>query len=547
MRNWEVKGNINDLCGVKQESDILTFYNKVFKASEPTIIELIGSTGAGKTTFCQQFVDEEGKKVLGKTISASGNNTIIQTDIVILEDTKNRLFLKARTKRDIIKDLILVALNIDAEFKFDVKKNITDVVNKAGLKNNKDNEISVNINLVQGVYNLFRTNNLLQKFQKIAKDLQLNFKRKYNIERYVNDNTTNKDLIKLLEYIIYSKLKINDFYGGRHEISLDHKNILEKTLIPTNIFNRYKEGLEAFNEIVSFRLLFEQAILVLRCNEKAKLNLPEKFKKGVVFRQVLGHKKTELGIENNLEVNCKILLIPAATGGQLVDDKFVEQLNNMTMTEAQKSIVVITKIDKASSYEEYARNNYAGFIESLKGQIVTTHNSLIGILKDKQKKRIRTGYKIDKNANAINLFKSFDNTYLSKITKDKHGIHDSELHKIICKSNSRGEISENDIEDIVILDNWHSLISSTLEKENKEYYSEGNIILGEGCNKKKLVLKSSKNIKGMVSRCIDNFKWRVICIKHLLYFEQIILLYIINVMFGITEILTNILVPLNIL
>lgn len=66
------------------------------------------------------------------------------------------------------------------------------------------------------------------------------------------------------------------------------------------------------------------------------------------------------------------------------------------MTEAQKSIVVITKIDKASSYAECTQNNYAGFIESLKGQIVTIHNSLIGILKDTQRKRIRTGYKIDK-------------------------------------------------------------------------------------------------------------------------------------------------------
>ena len=79
-------------------------------------------------------------------------------------------------------------------------------------------------------------------------------------------------------------------------------------------------------------------------------------------------------------MNCKILLVLAATGGQLVDDTSVEELNNITMTEAQESIVVITKIDKASSYDEYAQNNYAEFIEGLKGQIVTTHNKLVGIL-----------------------------------------------------------------------------------------------------------------------------------------------------------------------
>ena len=286
MKIEEVKGNIDHLGRANQESDLTTFYNQVFKAFRPTIIELIGTTGAGKTTFCQQFVDEEGKKILSKIISTSGNNSIIQTDIAILEDTTSRLFLKARAKRDIIRDLVLVALSIDTEFKFDVKKSITDDVNKAGIKNGKDKKISVNINLIQGVYNLFRTIKLLHDFQKIAQDLQLNFKNKNDIEEYINNNFINKDLTKLLEDIIYSKLKINNFYGVRHEISLDHKYILEKTMIPLNAFDRYKEGLEEFHEIISFRLLFEQATLVLKCDEKAKRNLPEKFKRGVIFREV---------------------------------------------------------------------------------------------------------------------------------------------------------------------------------------------------------------------------------------------------------------------
>jgi len=113
--------------------------------------------------------------VLSKTISSSGKGTIIQTDIVILEDTNSRLFLKARTKSDIIRDLILVALIIDTKYEFDIKKSITDLVNKAGFKKSNDKDINVNIDLFHGVYNLFRTNKLLQKFQKIAKDLQLNF------------------------------------------------------------------------------------------------------------------------------------------------------------------------------------------------------------------------------------------------------------------------------------------------------------------------------------------------------------------------------------
>jgi hypothetical protein len=62
---------------------------------------------------------------------------------------------------------------------------------------------------------------------------------------------------------------------------------------------------------------------------------------------------------------------------------------------------------------------------------------------------------------------SFDNAYLSKITKDEKGNYDAELHKIICKNKSSVEISVSDIEDIILLDNWHTLISSVLERENR--------------------------------------------------------------------------------
>ncbi|MCB2357364.1 hypothetical protein [Clostridium estertheticum] len=438
MRNEEVKGTIDDLCSVNEDNDILTFYKQVLKDSRPTIIDLIGTTGAGKTTFCQQFVDDAGKKILGKTISNSGNSTIIETEIVILEDTKNRLFLKARTKSDIISDLMVVALNIDTEFKFDVKKSITDDANMVGVKNSNNEVSRFNIKLFQGVYNLFRTNKLLQKFQKIAKNLQLNFKKENSIKKCVNDDTVNKDLTQLLEDIIYSNLRIENFYGGRHEFSMDHKNILEETIIPTKIFDKYKERLEEFREIVSFRLLFEQAILVLRCNEKVKKSLPEKFKKGVVLRELQGHEKIEEKETSiNIEGNYKVILIPVATGGGIVDERIVEELKNVITSEPKESIVVLTKIDKASSYVEYTQNNYGGFIDGLKEQIVTSHNNLMG-------KR---------------LVVSFNNVYLSKITKDRQGNYDAELHKIICRNKTNREISVNDIEDIIIIDEWHSLVS----------------------------------------------------------------------------------------
>ncbi|MGH4122222.1 MAG: hypothetical protein ACREV6_04705 [Clostridium sp.] len=459
-----------DLCSSNQNSDIIDFYKQVLKSDDPTIIDLVGTTGSGKTTFCQQFVDEAGKKVLSKTITSSGNNTIIQTDIAIVENTKSRFFLKARAKVDIIRDLILVALSINPEYKFDIKKDITDVANKAGVVKNNMKEIKVNSDLFQGVYNLCRTIKIMGRFQKIAKDLQQNYTNEDNIQEYIRNNITNVSLNKLLDDIIYSELKVENFYGYRHEISLEEENILEKTIVPIKTFNKYKEQKEEFYEVVSYRLLFEQAILVLNCDEKAKKSLPEKFKRGVVFRDLQSHKKEEQqGTVVDFEAKCKILLVPASTGGELVDDKFLEGLKSV-ISDPKQSIVVITKIDKSSSYEEYAQGNYEAFIESLKQQIVITHNNLISRLEGIEACNINQPHKFDIEKMTRKIITSFDNAYLSKITKDKQGNYDAELHKIVCNNKSNQEISLSDIEDIILLENWYTLVTSILERENRVFY-----------------------------------------------------------------------------
>jgi len=43
MRYEELKGTIDDLCSVNQESDIITFYKWRFIATDPTITELVGT------------------------------------------------------------------------------------------------------------------------------------------------------------------------------------------------------------------------------------------------------------------------------------------------------------------------------------------------------------------------------------------------------------------------------------------------------------------------------------------------------------------------
>ncbi|WP_291635678.1 hypothetical protein [Clostridium sp.] len=455
-----------------QSGDIIPFYKRIFKSIEPTIIELVGTTGAGKTTFCQQFVDEEGKRILNKIITTSGNRTMIPIDIVILENTKSRIILKARTKSDITRDLILVAINIDSEFKFDINKSITDVVNKTGLKKNNEYGIKVNIDLYQSVYNLFGTIKLIEEFLEIAKDLQSNFTNEDNVENYISNNISNKKLIKLLDDIIFTELNIDDFYGHRHEILLDQENIIEKTIIPTNAFNKYKQQKEGLNQIASCRILFEHATLLFRCDEKAKRCLPEKFRKGVVFREPLGNKEARLisSVTNSCAIN-KILLIPVATGGLLVDDKGIEELKNIILSESKQNIVVVTKIDKSSSYEEYTLNNYKGYIESIKEQIVITHNNLIDRLELTEECNANQVNTVDRNIILKKIIAFLDNAYLSKITKDKQGFYDAELHKIICKNKSNQEISVSDIEDVIILDNFHTLVSSILERKNKLSYN----------------------------------------------------------------------------
>ena len=338
-----------------------------------------------------------------------------------------------------------------------------NIANKAGLKKNNEKEIKVNNDLYQSVYNLFGTIKLIGEFQEIAKDLQSNFANEDNIEKYISNNISNQKLTKLLDDIIFTELNIDNFYGYRHEILLDQENIIEKTIMPTKIFNKYKQQKEGFNEIASYRILFEYATLLLKCDEKAKRCLPEKFRKGVVFREYCSHKKAKLigSVTNSCVIN-KILLIPVATGGQLVDDKGIEELKNIILSESKRNIVVVTKIDKASSYEEYTLNNYEAFIESLKEQIVITHNNLIDSLELAEECNVNQTNKVDRNTISNKIIASLDNVYLSKITKDKQGFHDAELHKIICKSKSNQEISVSDIEDVIILDNFHTLVSSIL-------------------------------------------------------------------------------------
>ncbi|SCY26657.1 hypothetical protein [Alkaliphilus peptidifermentans] len=507
----EFELTIETLSRFYDDSDIITFYKNVLRAKNPTIIDLIGTTGAGKTTFCQQFVNKEGKEILEKTITPSGNSTIIQTDIVILEETESRLFLKARTKRDILRDLVLVALSMDTNFSFDLKKSISEKSNKEGLKKVDEKEIKYDSDIFQGVYNLFRTDSLIKEFLEIAEELQTKYSGKNDLQSIIEDNIEDSSLATLLDSLIERELGFNDFYGYRHEISLVDQTILDKTIIPTKTFNKFKEKKEEFAEIISYRILFEQAVLVFKCDERAKLKLPKKFREGIVFRDSQGHNKSEqVGIAIDFEVKNKILLIPAGTGGELVDDKYVDELKNIIISEPEQNVVVITKLDKCSAHEYY-EESYNDFIENLKDQVVTTHNNLVaGLSEDNVNEGDNEKYQLDRNAVVKKFIAAFDNAYLSKITKLKSGEFDTELHRIICKGKNDEMIETTDIDDIAVTNSWYDLLKQILERENKVSALEGKIKLkNDGVEPKdELIEDLVHQMEGILDVCFKNFKWQ---------------------------------------
>lgn len=440
-----------------------SFYQRQLNLNNPNVIHLIGSRGAGKTTFCQQFVDEYGKSILEKTITPSGNSTIIQTDIVILEETENRLFLKARSKRDIIRDIIIFALSIDLNFKFDLTKGIYEKSNRQAIKISQDKDIKLDPSTCKYVYNLFRRDDLMEDFLGICKDLQREYFSNGDIWLLISQNIEGSQLGLFIDNIIRDELGIDEFYGRRHEIGLDSDLILDKTIISTKKFNKYKDKEEAFKDIVSYRILFEQAVLVLNCDEEAKRSIPDVFTKGLIFKSSQGgHQSDHISIETDFNhVENRILLIPAGICGELIDDRSIDEFKNVIISDSQRNVVVITKLDKTCSHECY-RDCYSEFIDNLKDEVVTTHNSLIDKLGQVYLKETDQEALFNRNDIIQKLIVFFDSAYLSNIQKC-HGEFDHELHKIVCRDKEDQLIEASDIEDIVHTDTWYDLLKYILQ------------------------------------------------------------------------------------
>lgn len=279
----------------------------------------------------------------------------------------------------------------------------------------------------------------------------------------ISQNIEGSQLGLFIDNIIRDELGIDEFYGRRHEIGLDKDLIIEKTIISTKKFNKYKDKEEAFKDIVSYRILFEHAVLVLNCDEKAKGSIPDGFSKGLIFKISQTYNQSDhISIETDFNhIENRILLIPAGICGELIDDRSIDEFKNVIISDSKRNVVVITKLDKTCSHECY-RDCYSEFIDNLKDEVVTTHNSLIDKLGQAYLKETDQEDLLNRNDIIQKLIVFFDSAYLSNIQKC-HGEFDHELHKIVCKDKEDQLIEASDIEDIVHTDTWYDLLKYILQ------------------------------------------------------------------------------------
>lgn len=458
---------IDALSRFYNDSDIINFY-KDQGAKLPTLVDLLGTTGAGKTTFCQQLVDDVSKDILGLTITESGESTVIQTDILVLEKTKKKMFLKVRNKAEIMKDIIAVALDLDLNSDSNSIKNSL-----------KKSEESRDKDVVDKVNNYFSTPELLNKFKELAVNIQ-NMYKSSDCEKFawIQASSINDELCTMFEETIEDEFDKTDFYGYRQEYNLETnaENIVLRTLA-NKVFQDRKEDLEEYPEMIkvnSLRLLFDHAILVLPCSNDAKKYLKDVLQQGIVLRDSQGHKLDEQnGIASDIEVKNKIFLIPVDSGGYLIDDRYSSLFEKILISEPKNSLFVLTKVDILTAYKKYKKSDYKdekNFHKVMKDKIANTHNKLINNFFTKPKtnndEESAEFYK-DETIHFYNFMKAFDNTYLTEIDDSSYA---SEAHKINYKGNSLEELDKSKLE-IVYLNSWFEILGSMISQNKLTYYS----------------------------------------------------------------------------
>ncbi|GLI09317.1 hypothetical protein YDYSG_53490 [Paenibacillus tyrfis] len=473
---------INTLDRYYKETDILKLY-KSLGADDPNIIDLVGTTAAGKTTFCKQLVDDLSKKLLELTISM-GNSTVIQTDILVLKKTKRKLIMSIRAKEEILTDMILVALKGDEKRLDDLKRFKKSCGENINLQLDEDT--------VNDVLDLFDRDDLLDIFREFV------FKVKANIKA-IETNSPEFDYFKCaremaqqpelgieldevikMEFLGDLNADLGNVYGYRYTFTLptdetglqDAENFIIKTIAKKEFLNR-KEDYESYPELknmVSTRIIFKSAIFVLPPDDGASKII--NFGNGVVLRDSQGHKTTEqYTIASDFSVKSKIMLIPVSTGGVLIDDEKRDLLQKIAISEPKNTVFIITKIDKTDEYSKFMdeEKDEQRFLKSLKVKIKDTHKNMLESWNTKKKEIIAGSIDSEYELNdkqAFNFFiETFNSAFLTSI-KGKNKL----AYKIQCDVSPDGSILDKDNVKINKISSWYGIVAGLIENKKGTIY-----------------------------------------------------------------------------
>ncbi len=497
------------------DSDIINFY-KNHGAVHPIIIDLIGTTGAGKTTFCQQFIDEDSKKLVDLTISRAGQSTVIQTDILILEKTKRKMFLKVRSKLDILKDIFLVATNIDLSIK---GKTIASMVKRSQKFYDQD--------IINKVSSFYSDGDSKEKFISFAESIQNDSKNSgLKSDEWMSENIVNSKY----HYIIddYVDTDEDDFYGYRIEYDLNDNNA-ENTIITTigyNVYSFRKENVEAFPAMVgvpSKWLLYDHAILILPCSKDAKVYIDYDFSQGLVFRDSIGHDLDEQGsIASDFEVKNKIFLVPIDTSGRLIDTRYSNLFEKIMISDPKNSIFILTKIDKDDIYKSYKESDYLedkSFKREFRNKLASTYNGMLeAFYKENISNEGNDEFEKDEKILFDNFMKSFFNCYLSEIESTKGYVADA--HKITYM----GDITETfdkDYVDIERIDSWFEIVNGILNEHKISFYTNISRLRGSNeFHKQKVVNQCADSLNVLTTFFSDKLIWDKEFASHLSLFSK---------------------------
>lgn len=494
---------IEALARFYDDSDIINFY-KSQGAKAPTIIDLVGTTGAGKTTFCQQFVDDDSKDLLKLTITDSAESTVIQTDILILEKTKKKMFLKVRNRSEIMRDILAVALEVEIN---DINSSLKDAVKKSG--DSIDNDILDKVN------NFFSTESLLNAFKVFASEVQEKYKEEFGDKfKWIQQHANDDQFVYILEDNIREIFNTIYFYGYRieYDLEVEAENKIITTIANT-IFKDRKEELEDYPEmrdVISYRLLFDHAILVFPCSHEAKDKLGYDFQQGLVFRDSQGHKLDEQnGIASDFEVKNKVFLIPVDNGGYLIDDRYSNLFEKILISEPKNNVFVLTKVDNTTTYKHYKKSNYEDskkFNKEFKEKIAKTHNKLLENFLNKQKK-FDNSLELHKDETLIfqNFMASFNKAYLSEIDDITYA---AEAHKINYSGSPLEQLDKSKLEIEYCDKSWFEIIGSVIKENKLTYYT--NISRIKDVNEtqeEKIIIYCTDTIRTLVNFYISTQDW----------------------------------------